>query len=193
MTVCRRKISACAFLMVLAFSTCFIGCNSQKEAVVKPNDPKVVEKQPDPEVEATFRTAELGWSDEKGRKVMDAKFKEASASHTDVSSTVVLRDVKAVLYAKGKAVAELTAPDVDIDNNTRMIKATGGVKVVSTSRNTTISADTIIWKSRENKLIGHGNVLMLRKNISAKAARFEADTSLRRARFKNAEIRIGGK
>jgi hypothetical protein len=183
MTIRRRKISACVFFMIFALLICLVGCDSQKGAVVKPSGKQPDKEQSTPGVEAKFTEAKLNWTDEKGRKVMDASFNEARVSQTDVKSASALEDVKAVLYANGKASVELTAPVVNIDNASREIRASGGVKVVSKTEGASFEADTLVWKSRESKLIGSGNVLMIKKNITGKGDRLEADTALRHVRI----------
>lgn len=192
MNVRRHKISACALLAVMAFLICLTGCSTKKENA-QPSGSEVKDHRTGPNVEAEFQKAKLSWSDEKGRSLMDAEFKKAKASHSDVTSAATLIDVKAVLYADGKPAAVLTAPSVETDNTTREIRASGGVKVVSISQNATIEAENIVWKSSEGKLIGSGGVSMIKKNISGKASGFEADTTLRHVRLKDASIEVTGK
>lgn len=132
----------------------------------------------------------MTWNDGKGNRVWDAQFKEAIASQTGSTSAVELRGVEADLYEDGKLVSKLIAPNVTADSKQKEVKATGGVELVSGTDGAVVHADSLRWKSAEGKVYGVGNIKMTRKNISVAAVKFEADTGLKKAVFKNGRIDV---
>lgn len=132
-------------------------------------------------LKAKFRQAELSWSDERGRPVFHARFREAIASKSGDESVVELRDVNAALYSDGKIAGKLSAQRVVADSSKREVRASGGVKVISAVHNASADSEWLVWKSDEDRLLGKGDVRMVRDNISIAANSFEADTALRRA------------
>lgn len=141
-------------------------------------------------LQAEFSKARIIWSDSHGRRVMEAQFKEAVGSQTGNNSTLELRTVKASLYKNGKIAGILTAPSVMADSRKKEIWASGGVTVSSAVENATASADRIVWKAREDRLYGTGNVNMAKQNVSVAASSFQADTALKKSRFTDARLEM---
>ena len=141
-------------------------------------------------LKASFKKARITWNDAKGNRVWDAQFKEAIASQTGSTSSVELRGVEADLYEGGKLVSKLIAPNVTADSKQKEVKATGGVELVSSADGAVVHADSLRWRSAEGKVYGVGNIEMTRKNISVAAVKFEADTGLKKAIFKNGRIEV---
>lgn len=171
------------------------GCQSKKNQAAEPVP--VAQKEPMPEaakeppktsVKANLQTAELVWEDDNGRPVWKAQFKEGHLAQADDSAEVQLIGVKATMFRNGKPASSLSASSVTADSNTREIVANGAVKVVSFKDNGSLAANKLVWKSKEDKIIGTGNVKIVRGNISATASKVIADTSLSKVTLSNAEI-----
>lgn len=141
-------------------------------------------------LKAEFHGAKMTWDDEKGARVWEARFKEAAASQTGKSAVVELRGVEAGLYRNGKIASRLVAPRVVADSRTREVKASGGVKVTSAIYDASVRAERLLWRSREDKLLGAGGVRMRKGNLSITARSFEADTALKKAKFTDAEMSL---
>lgn len=190
-----RRTAALALLLVTALlgAVCMAGCSGKgrTDKAASSARPKVEEpREPESTLEAEFSKARIIWSDAQGRRVMEAQFREAVGSQTGNNSTLELRTVKASLYRNGKVAAILTAPSVRADSHKKEIRASGGVSVSSALENAKASADRIVWKSREDKLYGAGNVNMAKQNVSVAASSFQADTALKKTRFTDARLEM---
>ncbi|MHB0912608.1 MAG: hypothetical protein ACYC2Y_04090 [Armatimonadota bacterium] len=148
-------------------------------------------RSPAPPVKSTvrgsFKGARVVWGDSKGKRLFVAEFDEAEAVQEQESSKVSLKGVSARLYGKDGRESTLSAPAVTADSATREVQATGGVKLTS-SDGTVAECERLVWKSREDKVLGTGSVAMRRKNLTIIADALEADTSLSRAKFKHAKM-----
>jgi len=154
--------------------------------------PQAPKKKPAEEsiIKAEFQKAEMTWADENGVPVWKAQFKEATASQTGESAVVELRGVKASLYRNGKVASSLVAPRVVADSRSKEVRASGGVKITSAVDGATARCERIVWKSQEDRIIGVGAVKMIRGNLTVTARSFEADTTLNKARFTEAELSL---
>lgn len=141
-------------------------------------------------LKATFRGAEIAWDDENGHPIWRAQFKQATASQTGEGAVVEITGVEASLYREGKLASKLVAPRVVADSRTREVRATGGVKVVSALHKSSASADRLVWKPRQDKLIASGGVRMQRDNLTISASTLEGDTALGKVRLTNAELNL---
>jgi len=170
-------------------STAGCGRREPVKERVKPKESATSLKQPkEKKLEAEFERARITWDDDKGRRLWEAEFEEALASQTGESAVVELRNVKASLYKDGKVASRLVAPRVVADSRTGEVRASGGVKVHSVADEVSARAERLVWKSREDRLVGTGAVKMTRGNMEIAATSFEADTAMRKARFKDAEM-----
>jgi hypothetical protein len=174
----------------LASAICFAGCSRRQHSRSPARsgakaEPPAPSKSPSTgKINAKFEKARLIWDDEKGRRVWDAEFEEATALQSDRNASVTLTGVKAGLYRDGKTASILIAPTVIADSRTREIRASGGVKIKSTGNGTSVSVDQLVWKSRDGRIIGSGGVNMVRDNVSIEANTLVADTSLMHAVLK---------
>ena len=177
--------------VVLLGAVCLAGC-SRRTPPVKNTSVKAGPEKPAAQdsLKVELRNGRIVWDDEKGNRILEAKYKKASASQTGGDSVVELLGVKASLYKNGKVVSSLTAPRVTANSKTKEVKASGGVKLISAGRDASTNSDQLIWKSREDKVFGKGAVKMVRVNISITASSFEADAALNKARFKNAVMSL---
>ena len=178
--------------VVIACSLAGCGKGKTPKSTEKPvkTGTKQEARQPDDSLKASFKKAEMTWEDSKGRRVWEARFKEAVLAKDQSDSTVELIGVEAKLYQEGKFVSSLAAPRVVADGRAREIRAAGGVKLLSRADNSLLHAERLVWKARENKVSGAGNVRMKRNNLSVTATAFEADTALKKARFRNGRLQV---
>lgn len=140
---------------------------------------------------AEFQKAHMLWADEKGRTVFDAAYKSASLTQSGKDAVVELRGVSAKLYADGRISSTLSAPHVMAYSKTRQVTADGGVLVQSVTAEASAQCQNLLWKPKENKIIGYGNVRMVRRNMSVLADNFKADTGLKKAVFSGgAELKL---
>lgn len=141
-------------------------------------------------VKADLKKAEMVWVDERGNPIWKAGFAEGHASQMGDNAIADLTDVKAVLYRNGQPAANLTAPVVSANNKSRELTASGGVKIVSLAENGSVTADKLVWKSREDKIYATGGVHMVKGNIRATAVSLVADTALNKVSLTNGEISL---
>ena len=179
--------------LLLIGSLVLAGCSARKGT--KPVPPGVsnkTSKQPAEQtaLQAEFSKARIMWNDEKGRRVMDARFKEAVASQTGQSAVIELHDVKAGLYRDGKLAGTLIAPRVIADGVKKEVRASGGVRIISATEGATALCKEVTWKSRMNKFFGAGSVKLTKDNVSVNASSFQADTALKKARLTDAKLGI---
>ncbi|MDI6829473.1 MAG: hypothetical protein QME62_13435, partial [Armatimonadota bacterium] len=142
------------FVAWVVTALCF-GCSRPKPE--KKKAPAEIEQPRKSKIEAEFKGAKIIWTDEKGRKLWEAEFREARASQSE-ETRVKLLGVKATLYQDGKIASTLIAPDVAADSRTKEVKATGGVKIISATGDTSAIVQQIIWKARDGKIIGKEGV-----------------------------------
>lgn len=136
-----------------------------------------------PQLKYIGRRVTLTWEDA-GKPRMRATAIELTGN--TVSGTASMKRVNAELYDDGKLVATLSAPSVLADEKTRVVTATGGVKVVSKvpdSSIRTINAEWIKWYTREDKMVGNGGITARGPVASIDAAAFTADTRLKTVRI----------
>jgi len=170
------------------------GCNRdyQKPGVNKSTANQTLNnngKTPDDiSLKANLKKADIGWVDEHGKPIWKVGFREGNAVQLGNNGIAELVDVNADLYHDGKLAATMNAPKLAADSQNRVVSATGGVKIISAEGNGFITADKVIWKSKENKIYGYGNILMKKDNISASASSVTADTALNKIALTNAEI-----
>lgn len=168
------------------------GCG-RKPAVKKPapvSAQPAKPAEPEPErtrVDARFEGARVTWDDDQGKRLWEAGFKSATASESGGAAEVELAGVEASLYRDGKVASRMVAPRVVADSSKKEIRAYGGVKVTSLTDNATASAEEMVWKPKENKIIGTGGVRMDRGNIHIRARSISTDTALKRASLSDAD------
>ncbi|MHB1459522.1 MAG: hypothetical protein ACYC0V_21635 [Armatimonadota bacterium] len=185
-----RKI---CFAFILLVCTLYIaGCSSdnQKGTGKSANQalPNKVNTTEDISLKANLKKAELEWVDEKGNHIWKAGLKEGKALQSGNDTIVEIVDVKSSLFHDGRISATMDAPKVTADSRNRMLTASGGVKITSSQGNGYFTAEKVVWKSKENKVYGYGDVRMQKGSISASASEVVADTALNKASLKNAEI-----
>ncbi|MEN6521313.1 MAG: LPS export ABC transporter periplasmic protein LptC [Armatimonadota bacterium] len=132
-----------------------------------------------PELKVVGQKVSLSWQ-EGGRPKLAATAVELTGD--TLAGKAVMKRVSAELYQDGKLVARLVAPNVEADEKTRIITASGGIILTSTvpeSTIRTVKCNWIKWYSRSDKIIGNGGVTATGPLASIKAAAFTADTRLR--------------
>lgn len=181
-------------LIILVCALYITGCkpDNQKTGVNKPTGNQTLKnngKVPDDiSLKANLKKADIGWVDEHGKPIWKVGFREGNAVQLGNNGVAELVDVNADLYHDGKLSATMIAPKLSADSQNRIVSATGGVKIESAEGNGSITADKVIWKSKENKIYGYGNIFMKKGNISASASEVIADTALNKVSLTNAEI-----
>ncbi|MCL6519188.1 MAG: hypothetical protein K6T99_05110 [Armatimonadetes bacterium] len=180
------KVFQLLLVALVATVLCF-GCGRQKPKGGK--TPAATERPAKLKIEAQFKGAKIIWNDEQGRTLWEAEFKEAKAFRGD-ETQVKLLGVKANLYQDGKIASTLIAPDIAADSRTKEVRAIGGVKIISAIAKTSANVSQIIWKAREGKIIGIGEVKVYRGNLRAYAKSFNADTGLTKLVLQSAEVSL---
>lgn len=180
-------------LIILLCALCIAGCRSdnQKDTRKTAANSVASEKGISPDdipIEANLKKAEIGWVDGQGRPLWKVSFNKGGLAQSGKDAVVRLVDVKAQLYHNGELAAVMDAPLLTADSRTRLMSASGGVKVVSSEGNGYMTAEKMIWKSKENKVYGYGDVRLRKGTISASASKAAADTALNRVSLTNAEI-----
>lgn len=184
---------ALLWIILVSFSVAVVwtpGCVRRtplKTPAEQKPSPALPEQPKDRKLEAEFEGAKITWYDDKGRPLWKADFREAVGSKTGESALMELRDVRASLYKDGKLVSRLIAPRVTANDRTMEVHASGGVEVRWVADNASAQAQRMIWKSRDDKLVGVGTVRVARRNMEITAHSFVADTEMSRAKFGNRE------
>jgi hypothetical protein len=197
-TAKRACRTAAMLIAAVTLACCLLGgCAPKIEKVIEPPAPAAKSappaEAPQPEkvtVSTKFQKAGISWDDDKGRRVLEAGFTEASAQEVNGDAQAELKGVKATLYKDGRPASILYAPTVTADSAKKEIKAGGGVKIVSKANNTSALCESVVWKSGESKLVGTGGVKLTMGNITISAAGFEADTALKKAKFSGAQANL---
>ncbi len=84
------------------------------------------------------------------------------------------------LFQDGKPAAKLTAPTVTADQGSGVLRASGGVTVVSlTQAEESLRCDKLIWYEASNRLVGTGHVLFRKGAFTQTGPSFSADTRLK--------------
>jgi hypothetical protein len=189
-SVGRRTIFCLLLSAALLGALSLAGCPGRQRKPVAQQSVADLQKRAEPEstLKAEFGKARILWSDKKGARVMDALFKEATASQTGKNAALELKTVKANLYRDGKLVSIMVAPRIVADSKTREVRASGGVRVTSTTDGGTAMSDELLWSAKDDKISGTGGVKMQKGNMSITARSFEADTSLKKAHFTDAVL-----
>ncbi len=133
---------------------------------------QVVILQPDPKLPGKF-----AW------KVWAASLAGASQNNGFQGT---LTDVAAVLFQKGVAAARMRAPQAQADSAAQIVTATGRVQVWSlTQPGTTLQADKVVWRVRENKARATGNVVYQngKTGLTVHVPSLDADTALKSISF----------
>ena len=102
-----------------------------------------------PQIKLDTNDVKLEWSDTKG-KLMTCIAKQFSGDQ--ISNMLSLSDFTATLYESGKLSAKVQAKKAVLDVTKKEIKITTGVKVVSLVNNTSLIANKLLWKSKENTI-----------------------------------------
>lgn len=179
------------FIVAILAVSVWPGCARSRPE--KTGDGKHVTGEIKPQEEnlkAGFREANIVWEDEKGQRLMEARFRHATATRDSSATLLDLRDVEAVLYRNGQVASTLSASRVYADSRTRELRACGGVTINSAAGKRTISADTITWKSQLNEINGTGSVRLVDTNLCVTAENFKADTVLRKVRLTAAKLTV---
>lgn len=173
-------------LVGLIIALCIAGCGQPQpqrpgaKSMVNPSTSKPKEED---SVDAKLQAAKVLMRDEKGRPLWAARFSEGTGSKDYAKSVGIFHNVSASLYKDGKVASTLVAPLVEADSRSKEFRASGGIKIVSNSDGATATCQRIVWKSKENKVYGTGNVKMTRQNMTVIGNSFVSDTSLKSAKF----------
>lgn len=202
MSIFRRNLIA---LSVAAFVVAFAGCSNNRqvpepqapqnipsvktqqdgtkesnsaanEQVNKPQTVPDTDKKPAPKIGFTQKYIALNWIDN-GKVRMKAKSREFKGD--EVTKQGVFLDFSAELYENGKLTATLAAPKAVVDGNKRTVVASGGVKMKSLERASSLVAENVTWYAKQKKVVGSGGVKMDSTNGQITAAEIVTDTTLR--------------
>ncbi len=174
----------CALLMV-------VGCGKEKPA--KPNAGASGNNQPGkvaatakptptptprqvPKMQFNQKGITLKWVDN-GKLRMVATATELKGN--EITKQGALQNVKADLYEDGKLTARITAPTAVADTENRTVTATGGVRVESLVRKSTLTAERVRWFSSKNMIVGDGGVTVNSTIGVVQSRAFQADTALK--------------
>ncbi|MEN6371682.1 MAG: LPS export ABC transporter periplasmic protein LptC [Armatimonadota bacterium] len=132
-----------------------------------------------PKLKVVGQKVSLNWQ-EGGKPKLSATAVELTGD--TLAGKAVMKRVSAELYQDGKLVAKLVAPNVEADEKTRVVTASGGIILTSTvpeSTIRTVKCNWIKWYSKSDKIVGNGGVTATGPLAKIKAAAFTADTKLR--------------
>ncbi|MBC7808736.1 MAG: hypothetical protein H7145_21590 [Akkermansiaceae bacterium] len=146
---------------------------------------------PTPRLGAVAQGLRFTWSDKNGQRVADVAAESGAGTIGTADDALgQLRDGKATLYHKGKAVATLTADKVTGDRKTHRLTAVGNAKVQVLNSSDGIpshlKANEIVWDYDADRVTGRGDVVYTKENvISFPATYFTGDTRLERFQSRN--------
>lgn len=179
-------------LLIIAFAAFLIvGCrsgNRAKNQQANKSDANHAQDAGNVAIKTSLKKAEMTWIDTKGNPILKAGFSTGKASQEDKIVVAQLRDMRAELYEKGKLASRMVAPRVEANTEAYEIVAYGGVKVTSVAQNASIVADKITWKSKENTIVGEGNIRLRKDNVTATGSKIISDTSLTKITLIDGEI-----
>ncbi len=190
MTECRARMLSWLILIAVFAAVVPAGCGRKTPAKPAPKPAPTAGRPAEHErkkIEAKFEGARVTWDDDQGKRLWEAGFRSATAAEADGSARVELSGVEAVLYRDGEVTSRMVAPRVVADSARKEIRASGGVKVTSLADGSTTAAEEMVWKPKENKLVGNGGVRMDKGNIHIRARSITTDTALKKAKLSNAE------
>jgi lipopolysaccharide assembly outer membrane protein LptD (OstA) len=107
---------------------------------------------------------------------MKAKSREFRGD--EITKQGVFVDFTAELYENGKLTATMQAPKAVVDGDKRTVVASGGVKMKSMKRKTSLVADKVTWYAKDKKIVGSGGVKVNSTTGDITAAEIETDTML---------------
>jgi lipopolysaccharide export system protein LptA len=106
-----------------------------------------------------------------------------SAEATTSASGALMTEMDGVdgqFYEQGKPADAFTASKVSYDDHTKSVTAHGGVTIRSlTQKETTLTCDSVVWRSANNSLIGTGHVVLHSGKFTQTGPSFTADTRLK--------------
>ncbi len=108
----------------------------------------------------------------------------------EVAQTGELVGFRGKLYENGKLTATMEAPSAIADTANRIVTATGGVKLRSVVRETSLTSQWVKWYAREQRVIGNGGVKIDSTVGIVEAAAFEADTGLKKFTVKGSPPKL---
>lgn len=134
-----------------------------------------VQKKAIPKIGFIQKYVSLNWIDN-GKTRMKAKSREFKGD--EITRQGVFQDFSAELYENGKLTATLKAPKALVDGDKRMVIASGGVKMKSMERETSMIAEKVTWYAKQKKIVGSGGVKVNSTTGQITAAEIETDTTL---------------
>ncbi len=140
-------------------------------------------KKETPDLKVSGQIVRISW-EEKGKVSMKATAQEFSGN--TISGEATLKRVNARLFSNGKQTATIVAPLVQVDENSRVLTASGGVTLTTSDPKSsikTVKASWIKWYARDNRIVGNGGIKARGPVASIDAAAFIADTQLRSIRI----------
>jgi hypothetical protein len=118
-----------------------------------------------------------------GRVLWKLNAKSADASTATGTGQVVgtLHGVAGILYQNAKPVDRVLAQNMNADQATGTIVATGNVTAKSlTQVATSIRCDRLVWRPGGDSLVGTGNVVLHKGNFTQTGPSFQADTKMKK-------------
>ena len=112
-----------------------------------------------------------------GQKIWDLK--AATVSYVTAPRVAELTDVTTRFYEKGQVVSTGTAPKATFHLGDRRLHLTGGIQVLAEAGEAGFSANDVRVAPEPGQLVAEGEVTFFRGANSVKAARLDADRSLR--------------
>ncbi|MDO8587491.1 MAG: hypothetical protein Q7T82_10680 [Armatimonadota bacterium] len=181
----NRRLSLCLVVLVMLMAA-LAGCGKPgrvRNAVRKPavTPPRAGRGLQSPRLRVvTHGVRELSWQSG-GRYIMRARAKTFVAD--EETGKARLKGAKAILYKNGREAASLSADTIDADAKAGTLRATGGIVVQSLLGNVRARAESLVWKNRENRLLGEGGISVASDAGALSADRLEGDTTLKEVKL----------
>jgi LPS export ABC transporter protein LptC len=133
-----------------------------------------------PELKVVARQITMTW-DEAGKTKMKATAREIVGN--ELTGTGMMKDAEVFWYDNGQLTTVMKAPQIEAQQSSKTLIATGGVVVRSIPRKTVVKSQWLKWYANEHKVIGNGGVTVTSDMGTINAAGLTADTELKTIKF----------
>ncbi len=182
MTGSRARQARDTRTLLALLCLCLAACQPSREAPPPPPASAREESSvslPDARYEVVQPTVEQ--QDEHGRTLwkLQARSLKAESQREQVQGTLV--QVRGWLYRDGKPVLEFRAPYARTDTDAREVEAWGKVVATSKTNEARLEAGRILWKSRDDRIIASGGVVLKWGAFELRERALQVDTALEKA------------
>lgn len=185
----RREETTQARIVIAGLAAlCLVsGCRSANpsggKATPQPSPVASPTPTPVPQFQGTAKGIHLELFDDKGQKYAEISGDAAGLDPLGKNQRVSLSNGKATLYKEGKPASTVNANRLTADDQTKTLKALGGVVVRSLEQEgaPTARADEVTWEHEKDRIQGKGNVhVTADTGWDIPAASFTGDTRLQK-------------